>query len=113
MTRGRPGEANNLASSQTDFFKLFGLGQGWRTLLRVHALMANNLRRNSFAYGKTCFYEHRISDYSCDIFPYMLAPRATAWLAQPLDRPWSDVRILCADYHIALSALSVQMYVYS
>jgi len=68
-TRGRPGEANNLASSQTDFFELFGLGQGWRTLWRVHAHIANNLRRNSFAYGKTCVYEHRISDFSRDIVP--------------------------------------------
>jgi hypothetical protein len=37
------------------------------------------------------------------IAPYSLAPRATARLARPLDRPWSDVPILCADYHIALS----------
>lgn len=114
VTRGRPGQANNLAPSQTDFFKLFALGQGWRTLLRAHAHIADNLFGEILLrMEKTCVYEHRISDYSRDIDPYMLAPRATARLAQPLERPWSDVRILCADYHIAVYALSVQIYVYS
>ena len=113
VTRGRLEQANNLAPFQTDFFNLFGLGQGWRTLLRVHAHIAGNLRRNYFAYGKPCVYAHSISEFSRDIVPYMLAPRATTRLAQHLDRPCSDVRILCADYHIALSALSVQICIYS
>ena len=44
--------------------------------------------------------------------PYRLAPRASVLLARRLDRPWSDVRILCADYRIAVSALPVQIYAY-
>lgn len=34
--------------------QFYGLGQGWRTLLSVHAQTADNIRRNSFMCGNFC-----------------------------------------------------------
>jgi hypothetical protein len=55
VTRGCPGQAKIWLPSKPIFFQLFGLGQGWRTFLRVHVHIAGNLRKNSFACGKPLF----------------------------------------------------------
>jgi len=45
------GRSNSWAPLETYPLKFFGLVQGWRTLLRARAHIANNFRRNSFACG--------------------------------------------------------------
>jgi hypothetical protein len=49
------------------FFELFfGLGKGWKTVLRVCAQVADNFHRNSFTFG------NHISDYSIGIIPPLI-----------------------------------------
>jgi hypothetical protein len=52
---GDPDKQNVWRPPKPIFFKLFGLGQGWRTFLRVNAHIVDNLRRNSFACGNSVF----------------------------------------------------------
>jgi hypothetical protein len=52
---GAPEKQKVWLPPKTIFFKLFCLGQGWRTFLRVHAHIADNFLRNSFACGKPVF----------------------------------------------------------
>jgi hypothetical protein len=67
----------------------FSLERGWRTFLRAHAQIADHFRRNSLAYGNLSLPAYFILFLWCLSAPYMLASRASARLARPLDRPRS------------------------
>jgi hypothetical protein len=89
------------------FFQRFGLGQGWRTFLRVHVHIAGNIRRNSFACGKPVF--------TSTVFPIIsVTSLRTGWRPVHL-LVWPDPNtgsgqtyVLCVQTVITLLALRYQ-----
>ena len=75
---------------RTIFFKIFSLGQGWRTVLKVRAQIADNLRKKNYF---ACGNQNVLATY-CQLFQGRLSVRlglalwAATRLARPLVRLW-------------------------